>query len=148
MMGPSRSDVEKIMERIDESWKRKNKQGEEGFGFDDPAEFQIALTLAIHGHNVMSRNDDQLAPHAGDAWVDDKRADFKAMTSTRDDGLRDHLKKADRKQQVDLAVIDLRKGGMDEKTANKGIDDFKRSNTHIQRVIVFGRGYMLDLDVK
>ncbi|RSS45073.1 RHS repeat-associated core domain-containing protein [Streptomyces sp. WAC08241] len=148
MMGPSRSDVEKIMERIDESWKRKNKQGEEGFGFDDPAEFQIALTLAIHGHSVMSRNDDQLAPHAGDAWVDDKRADFKAMSSKRDDGLRDHLKKADRKQQVDLAVIDLRAGGMDERTANKGIDDFKRSNTHIQRVIVFGRGYMLDLDIK
>ncbi|MFG2950464.1 RHS repeat-associated core domain-containing protein [Streptomyces adustus] len=148
MKGPDRDEAEEIMSRIDESWKRKNKQGEEGFGFDDPAEFQIALTLAIHGHQVMSRNDDQLAPHAGDAWVDDKRADFKAMSSRRSDGLRDHLKKADRKQQVDLAVVDLRPGGMSKDDAEDGLRQFSRGSTgHVQRVIVFGRGYMIEYDV-
>jgi hypothetical protein len=50
----------------------------------------------------------------GDAWVDDKRAGFKAMKSRRADGLKDHLKKADVHQQVELAVMDLRPGGMEE----------------------------------
>ncbi|MET9967956.1 RHS repeat-associated core domain-containing protein [Streptomyces sp. NPDC006356] len=145
MFGPDRDEAEEIMERIDESWKRKNKQGESGFAFDDDAEFQIALTLAIHGHEVMSRNDDQLPPHAGDAWVDDKRAEFKAMTSLRSDGLKNHLKKADRDQQVDMAVVDLRPGGMSEDAAEDGIRQFKRgAQGNVQRIIIFGRDYMID----
>ncbi|MFB7335997.1 hypothetical protein ACFC00_30875 [Streptomyces adustus] len=69
LFGPDREEVEEIMERIGESWKRKNtKRSANEFGFSDPAEFQLALTLAVMEHDVMSRNDDQKAPHAGDAW--------------------------------------------------------------------------------
>ncbi|MFP1624145.1 RHS repeat-associated core domain-containing protein [Streptomyces sp. 5K101] len=147
LIGPSESDIEDIMERIDESWKRADKLGGEGFGFKEDAEFQIALTLAIHGHEVMSRNDDQLAPHAGDAWVDGKRTEFKAMKSTRDDGLRNHLKKADRKQEVEMAVVDLRPGGMSKEVALKGYDDFARSNRNIRKVVIYGRGYRIVKDL-
>lgn len=96
----------------------------------------------------MSRNDRQPNPHSGDAWVDDKRADFKAMKSQRADGLRDHLKKDDGHQQVELAVIDLRPGGMEEKVARDGLRWFKNSSSrgNIQRVIVFGRGYAIDYE--
>ncbi|MFI8186485.1 RHS repeat-associated core domain-containing protein [Actinacidiphila glaucinigra] len=149
MMGPSRSDAEEIMERIDESWKRKNtKSGASEFAFDKPGEFQIALTLAIHGHRVMSRNDDQQEPHAGDAWVDDQRADFKALSSDKSNRIRDALRDAEKKQKVDLVVIDTRPGGMSEETARAGFNEFNRGGRTMQRVIVFGRGYMLDLDVK
>jgi hypothetical protein len=108
LFGADQEDAAEIMARIDESWKAKGTHKKVGeFAFDHD-EFQIALTLAITGKSVMSRNDRQPNPHRGDAWVDDKRADFKAMKSRRADGLRDHLKKADVHQQVELAVIDLR----------------------------------------
>ncbi|MFI9469855.1 hypothetical protein ACIHBQ_20545 [Streptomyces sp. NPDC052492] len=93
-------EAEEIMERIDESWKRKNtKKGANQFGFDKPGEFQIALTLAIMGHGVMSRNDDQGPPHAGDAWVDDKRTDFKSLNSDKMTRVRDALRSSERQQK-------------------------------------------------
>ncbi|MFK4687783.1 RHS repeat-associated core domain-containing protein [Streptomyces pristinaespiralis] len=143
-LGPFESDIEELMENIDESWKAQAVKGP--FAFDD-AEFQIALTLAIHGHKVTSRNDRQEVPHKGDAWVDGKRTEFKEMKSVRDDGLRNHLKKADRQQKVEMAVVDLRRGGMSEESAIKGYDDFKRSNTNIRKVVIYGRGYMLEYDL-
>ncbi|MFD7305269.1 hypothetical protein ACFV83_30810 [Streptomyces pharetrae] len=78
-----------------------------------------AVAAATRGSAVgtwtwPARNDRQPNPHRGDAWVDDKRAGFKAMKSRRADGLKDHLKKADVHQQVELAVMDLRPGGMEE----------------------------------
>ncbi|SDJ77558.1 RHS repeat-associated core domain-containing protein [Streptomyces indicus] len=143
------ADAKEIMERIDESWKYPNKSKKSVFGFDTDEEFQIALTLAIHGHKVMSRNDRQKPPHAGDAWVDEMRADFKEMKSLRSDGLRDHLKKADQKQKVDMVVIDLRKGGMDEDDAWDGIRQFTRSRApeNVQKVVIYGRGYMIEEDL-
>lgn len=135
------------MESIDESWRADRLKGP--FAFDD-AEFQIALTLAVQGHKVTSRNDQQpgAAPeHKGDAWVDGKRTDFKAMKSLRTDGLRDHLKKADRDQQVEMAVVDLRPGGMEEDDAEDGFDQFARSNTNIRKVVIYGRNYMLEYNL-
>ncbi|MFJ4696498.1 RHS repeat domain-containing protein [Streptomyces sp. NPDC088766] len=144
--GMDRDEAEEIMERIDESWKRKNtKKGASEFGFDKPDEFQLALTLAIMGHEVMSRNDDQLPPHAGDAWVDDKRADFKSMTSHRSDGLKKHLQKADRDQQVDVAYVDLRPGGMSEDTARDGLRQFSHKG-YLQRVVIIGRDFVIEED--
>jgi RHS repeat-associated protein len=148
LFGADHEDAAEIMARIDESWKAKGTHKKVGeFAFDHD-EFQIALTLAITGKSVMSRNDRQPNPHRGDAWVDDKRADFKAMKSRRADGLRDHLKKADVHQQVEIAVIDLRPGGMEEKDARDGLRWFRNSTSrgNIQRVIVFGRGYAIDYD--
>ncbi|WP_405683441.1 RHS repeat-associated core domain-containing protein [Streptomyces sp. NBC_00057] len=141
------SDVKELMESIDESWRADRLKGP--FAFDD-AEFQIALTLAVQGHKVTSRNDQQpgAAPeHKGDAWVDGKRTDFKAMKSLRTDGLRDHLKKADRDQQVEMAVVDLRPGGMEEDDAEDGFDQFARSNTNIRKVVIYGRNYMLEYNL-
>jgi hypothetical protein len=147
LFGPDREDAEEIMARIDESWKFPDKKdtGME-WGFESDGEFQIALTLAVLGYDVMSRNDRQAAPHAGDAWVDDKRTEFKSMTSHRDDGLRDHLKKADRKQQVEWAVVDVRPGGMSQGAAQKGLNAFLDGNRagHVQRVLIFGRDYVID----
>ncbi|MEV7898144.1 RHS repeat-associated core domain-containing protein [Streptomyces cyaneofuscatus] len=147
--GPFKSDVEDIMERIDESWKRaNNKAGASDFGFDDDAEFQVALTLAIHGHKVMSRNDDQVNPHRGDAWVDDMRADFKSPVSgTSANSMQGHLRKAE-KQRVDLAVVDLRRSGMSEEAAMDGFRSFDKGGRHMQKVIVYGNDFMLELDVR
>ncbi|MFF8975157.1 RHS repeat-associated core domain-containing protein [Streptomyces sp. NPDC014995] len=149
LFGADQEDAAEIMARIDESWKAKgtHKKGGE-FAFDHD-EFQIALTLAITGKSVMSRNDRQSNPHRGDAWVDDKRADFKAMKSRRADGIKDHLKKADVDQQVELAVVDLRPGGMEEDDARDGLRMFRNSTSrgNIQRVIVFGRGYAIEYDL-
>lgn len=48
--GMDRDEAEEVMERIDESWKRKNtKKGASDFGLDKDDEFQVALTLAILG---------------------------------------------------------------------------------------------------
>ncbi|MEV7020429.1 hypothetical protein [Streptomyces sp. NPDC093991] len=149
LFGADQEDAAEIMERIDESWKEKGTHKRVGeFAFDHD-EFQIALTLAITGKSVMSRNDRQSNPHRGDAWVDDKRADFKAMKSRRADGLKDHLRKADVEQQVELAVVDLRPGGMDEDGARDGLRMFRNSTSrgNIQRVIVFGRGYAIEYDL-
>ncbi|GAA4890672.1 RHS repeat-associated core domain-containing protein [Streptomyces coeruleoprunus] len=148
LFGPDEDEAEEIMERIDESWKRKNTKSNNEFGFENDEEFQIALTLAIHGHEVMSRNDDQQNPHRGDAWVDDMRADFKAMSkSTSSNTLQGHLRKAE-DQQVDLTVIDVRKSGMSEEAVMKGFNSFNRGGRTMQRVIVYGNDYMLDLKVK
>ncbi|WP_405516597.1 RHS repeat-associated core domain-containing protein [Streptomyces canus] len=148
MMGPDRDEAEEIMERIDESWKRKNsKSGASEFGFDDDDEFQIALTLAIHGHEVMSRNDDQAPPHAGDAWVDDKRADFKSLKSDKMARMRDALRDSEKKQKTDLVVIDTRKSGTSEDDAREAIRQFNKPGRVMQRVIVFGRDYMLDEEI-
>jgi RHS repeat-associated protein len=143
MGGIDREEAEEIMERIDESWMRK--RGDSEFGFDDNnGEFQIALTLAIHGHKVMSRNDDQTAPHAGDAWVDDMRADFKSLKSKTMYRLRDALRHSERQQEVDLVVIDARKSGTSEEDAIEGVRQFNKPGRVMQRVIVFGRDYILD----
>ncbi|MEV8092528.1 hypothetical protein [Streptomyces nigra] len=149
LFGADQEDAAEIMERIDESWKTKGTHKRVGeFAFDHD-EFQIALTLAITGKSLMARNDRQSNPNRGDAWVDDKRADFKAMKSRRADGLNDHLKKADVDQQVEFAVVDLRPGGMDEKGARDGLRMFRNSTSrgNIQRVIVFGRGYAIEYDL-
>jgi RHS repeat-associated protein len=144
--GIDREEAEEIMERIDESWKRKNeKSGASEFGFDDAnGEFQIALTLAIHGHKVMSRNDDQSPPHAGDAWVDDMRADFKSLNSDKMNRLRDALRDSEKKQKTDLVVIDTRKSGTGEEDAMEAFRQFNKPARVMQRVIIFGRDYILD----
>ncbi|EHN79802.1 hypothetical protein SMCF_635 [Streptomyces coelicoflavus ZG0656] len=148
MMGPSRKEAEEIMERIDESWKRKNtKKGASEFGFAEDEEFQIALTLAIHGHKVMSRNDDQRPPHAGDAWVDDMRADFKSLKSDKMARMRDALRSSEKQQQTDLVVIDTRKSGTSEDDAREAFRQFNKPGRVMQRVIVFGRDYMLNMEV-
>jgi RHS repeat-associated protein len=146
--GIDREEAEEIMERIDESWKRKNtKSGASEFGFDDDKEFQIALTLAIHGHKVMSRNDDQSPPHAGDAWVDDMRADFKALSSNKMTRLRDALRDSEKKQKTDLVVIDTRKSGTSQEDAVEAFRQFNKPGRVMQRVIVFGQDYILDKEV-
>ncbi|MFF7139467.1 RHS repeat domain-containing protein [Streptomyces sp. NPDC008196] len=147
LTGPDRDDVEEIMDRIDESWKRKNtKRSASEFGFSDDAEFQLALTLAVMGHDVMSRNDDQKAPHAGDAWVDDKRAEFKVPRGLNTNQLSKHLKKADREQRVDVVYVDLRPVGMDEDGVNDALRQWNPQGT-VQRVVFIGRDYVVDHEV-
>ncbi|MEV8092502.1 RHS repeat-associated core domain-containing protein [Streptomyces nigra] len=146
--GIDRDEAEEIMELIDESWKRKNeKKGASQFGFDQPGEFQIALTLAIMGHEVMSRNDDQRPPHAGDAWVDDKRADFKSLNSDKMTRVRDALRSSEKQQKVDLVVIDTRQSGTSEEAAREGFRQFNKPGRVMQRVIIFGRDYIVDENV-
>ncbi|MGV9315134.1 RHS repeat-associated core domain-containing protein [Streptomyces sp. NPDC003691] len=141
------SEVKKVMERIDESWRSPQAVKGSDFAFNDE-EFQIALTLAIDGHRVTSRNDANQPPqHRGDAWVDGRRTDFKAMTTSSDsEGMRTHLRKAER-QQVDLTVVDTRKGGLSRDDAMKAFNKFDTGGRNMERVIVYGNGYKLDLDL-
>ncbi|MGC0397365.1 hypothetical protein RKD27_000009 [Streptomyces sp. SAI-126] len=98
------------------------------------------------GHDVMSRNDDQKAPHAGDAWVDDKRAEFKVPRGLNTNQLSKHLKKADREQRVDVVYVDLRPVGMDEDGVNDALRQWNPQGT-VQRVVFIGRDYVVDHEV-
>lgn len=95
----------------------------------------------------MSRNDDQLPPHAGDAWVDDKRADFKSVNSDEMARMRDALRSSERQQKTDLVVIDTRKSGTSEDDAREAFRQFNKPGRVMQRVIDFGRDHMLDVEV-
>ncbi|WP_108987535.1 hypothetical protein [Streptomyces coelicoflavus] len=95
----------------------------------------------------MSRNDDQRPPHAGDAWVDDMRADFKSLKSDKMARMRDALRSSEKQQQTDLVVIDTRKSGTSEDDAREAFRQFNKPGRVMQRVIVFGRNYMLDMEV-
>ncbi|MFD6425669.1 hypothetical protein [Streptomyces sp. NPDC060198] len=146
--GMDREEAEKVMDRIDESWKRKNlKSGASHFGFDKPEEFQLALTLAIMGHEVMSRNDDQHPPHAGDAWVDDKRAEFKVQSSTSRERLKKHIKHADRDQQVEVVYVDLRPSGMSQGDAESITNHYSSYET-LERIVVIGKDWVIDKSLK
>ncbi|MQT02862.1 RHS repeat-associated core domain-containing protein [Streptomyces jumonjinensis] len=144
----SESEVEKTVARIDESWRSGKDAHRMDFAFDD-GEFQIALTLAIQGHRVTSRNDhNQPKQHQGDAWVDGQRTDFKAMSTSSSRGTyRNHLSKAN-SQQVQLVVVDTRGGGLSKDDAKSGFRAFDDGNRTVERVIVYGRGYKLDLQTK
>ncbi|MFJ6930664.1 hypothetical protein ACIQUP_25595 [Streptomyces nigra] len=95
----------------------------------------------------MSRNDDQRPPHAGDAWVDDKRADFKSLNSDKMTRVRDALRSSEKQQKVDLVVIDTRQSGTSEEAAREGFRQFNKPGRVMQRVIIFGRDYIVDENV-
>ncbi|MFF8975160.1 hypothetical protein [Streptomyces sp. NPDC014995] len=105
----------------------------------------VAATRGSAVGTWPARNDSRPNPSRGDAWVDDKQADFESMTSHRSDGLKKHLEKADRHQQVDVAYVDLRPGGMSEDTARDGLSQFSHKG-RLERVVIIGRDFVIDED--
>lgn len=113
------------IELIDESWaspENLKKQGGKGF---DNAEYSIAITLAMDGRQVMSRDD---SDGYGDAYVDGVRSEFKAPTSST--AIQTRLRKAN-KQQVDAVYLDVRGSGLDFEDAQAAVADrIRQFNDH------------------
>ncbi|MEW2070526.1 RHS repeat-associated core domain-containing protein [Streptomyces sp. NPDC007346] len=131
------------LKRIDESWGSKNKKG--GFGFDDD-EFEMALSLAREGHQVVARGSDDGAPGAKgnksfDAWVDGVRTEFKSLSTTSRKGITREIRSAD-EQGADFAYIRLEKA--DRRMAESAVNSIKRSKqapVGLTTIRVYGDGY-------
>ncbi|MFE5614083.1 RHS repeat-associated core domain-containing protein [Streptomyces sp. NPDC056524] len=110
--------VKEALERIDESWL---SEGE--FGFDKPHEFEMALALALEGHNVIARGsntgkytkDGATNAKSFDAWVNGVRSEFK---ETGKRNIKNHLRKAD-EQGADAVYLSV--PGVDPQAAQKEV---------------------------
>ncbi|MFI2430349.1 RHS repeat-associated core domain-containing protein [Streptomyces sp. NPDC018693] len=106
---------------IDESWASEGTRRENnGFGFSDK-EYETAIFLAVQGMKVMSRDD---TDGRGDAWVDEKRSEFKAPTSRN--AVQQRVKKA-HKQGVDAVFLDVRGTDLDKDTVEGAVRGQVRS---------------------
>jgi hypothetical protein len=73
--------------------------------------------------------------------------EFKSLKSDKMARMRDALRDSEKKQKTDLVVIDTRKSGTSEDDAREAIRQFNKPGRVMQRVIVFGRDYMLDEEI-
>ncbi|WP_189980554.1 RHS repeat-associated core domain-containing protein, partial [Streptomyces termitum] len=108
--GGMEGQVEKLLERIDESWLSRDSEEVDGvrMGFNND-EFEIALRLAYEGKEVVAQGSNTGVgggrnAKAFDAWVDGVRSEFKAPTSER--AIKTRLNKADQ-QGADAVYLKI-----------------------------------------